>query len=976
MILRQAGAGGGGGRTATVFKLHAGGYSSGYPTWIDFSRNEVTVDPSGDQVAANVPRFDHLVSLAPVPAPDFVFSSPLNPDGALLASGVDLNDSRELMVWLHRADGSGDFHAIYVFADGVLPSALPSQSSSFPPSGNHVRRLLTPRTLVLMSPEGTGTTTFYDLFNDSDTRPTINGKFKAYEVIDGSVYHGAIVLALGAFVETSVGSGQYERRGFGFALSNDRGATWTLIGDDVHDPAQTDDQAGWPRGAFYCIRAAPICQRTGAKTECWFSVSDYRKTVGETTIAGKGRAYVFKLTRTGSGAWSAGALKPSTFTDTLTHVHTAQITEYGTSDPPGLQMVVSIGDTQKHNRFARYVLPSITSDYTSDGNWTKTEEFHGRFERPEESDPGSWSQQPASVCFGPTPGSIIWGSDTCDDWINVMDVPNSSGGQAPTAQAYGLKRCGGDGFGNPFQATLSTIKDRMPELAGSSGSDAVAIILGGEGDTFRRLLYTPVVSTTVDTWAQVAATRGDADTSVAYGSYLYYCNRNGHKPFKRIAKPEITRLRPVVLSPGGINLAQKDCDHIRQDVFENTIDDSVIVSQLTEDSSHPGQYLDGSLLLPKIPSKPAAVFKVETSRQSTTPSGRPAGAGQMLVSQDGSDTLNWDYGIPIAPGDRLALVRRWRSWILDGSYQHGSFTPNKTTSMSLHALSGSVQTYNSLKFSCGDRWCPQASIGRRQINQLGSSPGPFSFPLEVLASDVGTKSDDNYFYLAVAEALDGNGDLPYPIAPTEGSTNPTATADEVLHVTGMSLGSASSWQVRVAGMHAIGGWDHYASRGTYNTSETYVSNRIWPLFHIRGSSGSSERTIEFLADCENKGFMVSLRSPGGSRTDYSFGADRHIWFADSPLYVTIAFTDTTATPQLIVGASLGGDEMQTLVIKGPFADSDSRPVFTELRFHATTAESNEVVGFRWFGGDYDNAPASVPTEKSVEGSFASLSFLE
>src|SRR6185295_13016969 len=99
-------------------------------------------------------------------------------------------------------------------------------------------------------------------------------------------------------------------RGWGFALSNDRGHTWSLIGDDVHEPALPNDQVNWPRGGLAGLHSAPIYQRGVAHpSECWFSSNDYRRNDCGPGGPQLGRAFVFKLTRPGGEPttdWQAG----------------------------------------------------------------------------------------------------------------------------------------------------------------------------------------------------------------------------------------------------------------------------------------------------------------------------------------------------------------------------------------------------------------------------------------------------------------------------------------------------------------------------------------------------------------------------------------------------------------------------------------------------------------------------------------------
>ncbi len=659
-------------------------------------------------------------------------------------------------------------------------------------------------------------------------------------------------------------------------------------------------------------------------------------------------------------------------TETLTHVHAAQITEYFKEEDLGIQMIVSIGDTQGHNRFIRYVLSDRDADYWDPGNWDITDQFHGRHAdiSGDPPDPGSQSMQPASVCFGAGYGRILWGSDTMHDWISEMLAPMTSSGQAKFSHIYGLKWCSWDV--NPYSLTvqLSTIKDQLPEQAGNSNSPAAAILYGGGPDvteSFNRVLYTPSVSSVVDTWAMVASSDG-GETAVVYGDYIYWNRRFGTTPFNKVLRPQILRRRPVLVAPGGINLAKANCDYVDEDIFGRTV--SADVDALSEDSMNPGVYLDGSLSLPRVPCIPAAVFKVVMSRMATAPSSREASAGQFLISKSGGNTLSWITG----GGADTSFVRRWRAWVLDGTYDQASaVNPNKTTSLALSAFDSVNTTNAALKYSCGDRWCPLPAIALRLIPGAGG-PAPFAFPLDLIGSDSGTPSDDNYFYMAVAEALDGQGSLPYPLAPITGSSNPaTPTPNEVLRVTGLNLSTSQHWQLRVVGMQAIGNWDSFSSRET--TPGSGSSERYWPLFHLYSDSGGVVRAIQFMADCQNHKFRVRIRL-GGSFTDYTFSTSRHDWIPDAQLMVVIAFDGTSIAPKLIVGASLGGDQTRTTTISNPFGGAS--PTFSELRFSATELEAvaDEVVEFRWFGGDYDDDVSSAPTESSVAEALEDLSFLD
>lgn len=84
------------------FILHEEGYPyTGTELPIMFARDIATVDPQGDAVAADVPRFDHEVTLASVATPESAFStSPANVRGRILGTGYDADGQTDLMVWI------------------------------------------------------------------------------------------------------------------------------------------------------------------------------------------------------------------------------------------------------------------------------------------------------------------------------------------------------------------------------------------------------------------------------------------------------------------------------------------------------------------------------------------------------------------------------------------------------------------------------------------------------------------------------------------------------------------------------------------------------------------------------------------------------------------------------------------------------------------------------------------------------------
>jgi hypothetical protein len=317
------------------------------------------------------------------------------------------------------------------------------------------------------------------------------------------------------------------------------------------------------------------------------------------------------------------------------------------------------------------------------------------------------------------------------------------------------------------------------------------------------------------------------------------------------------------------------------------------------------------------------------------------------------------------PGAGSFPVRRWRAWILDGTF--GSLSPNKTTSAQLSQLEGTTGVNAGAGYSCSSRWAPLHAIARRDIPDTAPNPNPLlPFPLDFIAGEGGDGPDDNAFFLIVDMALDGNGAIGFPQQPAQ-TTSPGTNTDESLTRKDLSLTcspeTTGGWRTRLSGMHPVGSWDHFSERS--NALFPALSDKSWALFHLWANSNN---WIELRADTENKRYELRIRD-NGTTTSYPFGDDDDIeqfWIADAPLHVALGYDN--ASGEVVIGVSLGGDQVRQFRV----AAFTLGVTLTQLRFRS--AESGEIVEFRWIGGDYNDE--NPPESDWVETAFESLEFLD
>ncbi len=941
-------------------------FSAGSGLDKEFSRAIVTIDPDGTRVDPGVPRFDESVRIAAVPGS---YTEVLGGGiaGYLLASGVDGNGTDGLLLYLNVSHGR---FRIY-------------QNDSTTPLYDYALNVrdVGPNTFAAYAPPKP--TTFLDLLDNG----TGVGA-RALQPKTAVIFHGAVVVAGPVWIRQS--DGKYELSGWGFALSNNKGApgSWLTFVHDS-DPLQ-QGQLYVPRGREWCMRAAPIHGARGQANplSCSICCSDYVFKDQPGGQAVSGRAYYFQILRPGVGSnWTVGQgayqdklkvfdIRPTAFRK-LNHAHSCVATEWTPpdSEAQGVQLMVSIGDNRVHNRFIRFTHPSYLGDYTT--GWTVQENYHGKADAATGPAEATESPQPVVALFGPSPGEIIWTADLRSEWLFLMRLPNGDDlpDQARLEHLYGF----GTGVGHGFvsgqfdpprsRPVLMAVSQARPEVSGHS----LAAVYDEESHTgyepdARRILFCPDSSKPKE-WTQILATHSDGSspTVAIHAGYIYFASFG--TGIRRIPIPSLTpasaptlkSLRPMLVGCGGKNLVKELC------FFEDVLNPSnpATVTPIQKISNFPPQWQDGSL--PPMPIAPTLAdrgLKLRTQRSNS------AGYyARVRVSSDVSTSWN-----TLPPGYQWVTqptgpvqVRRFRAWLRDGSFdQAAQITPNKTHALYVRLWDETGVNRAGAVNECSvrDRWVPCTNISVQTIADTRA----LGLRFNAYTSGSDTDKEDNYGYILIAEALDGNGALPYPLAPPPEAEGP----DEHLAVTGFSLATTVNWWIKVAGMMPIANWDHYAARGVFNQGTAqFDSDRRWPLLTLWAAD---DRYVEFLADCENRGFMIRYRTDSGSPVQsVAFGDQKQIWLPDSPWLLAIGFD--SVLNRLDVGASLAGDTVRR--ITGGIPWTAGAP-FTKLRFRGATGgygigANGEVCESRVIGGEIN--PGSTLGYDALPSAFANLGFL-
>ncbi|MBL8763766.1 MAG: hypothetical protein JNM07_05815 [Phycisphaerae bacterium] len=950
------------------FRFNASGVAHSSGLSLPFSRNVATVDPSGEYVLAIHSRFDRAMRLAPVITPTLREASIAS---LVLASGLGADGSTWLALWLDL-----DFnHArLRLYRGGT------STYVDFPLTAEYTSQ----------DARDLGAQDYYW------TLPVNGlGTLSRFVPQTAVIFHGCLAICgkilTYAYTEDTP---RYDISGWGLVMRGDSTSSsvgWDWKWDDTGFPRQYNH----PRGCEWCLRVAPIGQRSVTHPlQAWLVCVDYLEQQPAAQPTG-GRAYLSRVDRPNTSTdWDIdppnstdsfayfdlppGDILSGTSLPTGCHAHACHLIEYDTA---GMQLLVSLGDAQESNRFARLTRSSTTGDYTT--GWTTTDNFHAR--RNVSPDVGSYCGQPVGAAWGPSiqlspsgvyASSVVWGSDETSDLFIGMTppLPSATVQQAGAAHLWGLST----GFGSQTigadarpKGIVFTINEPRLEVAGplvAVWSDHDTLSDGSSVETFMRVLYCRAAATTeLGRWIQVASatTLNNQGTAALFGDTILYAKWGASDGglYSVPVPTDSTVFHPVIVSPGGSNLVHAAPAYV-------TGDQAYSISVITRANAN-AAFVDGSLSLPKPPSKSLRLYKIVSLATNTATTNQFL--AQFHVSSNSTST--WNVVSPYwSSTDR---IRRYRAFVLNGSFNQTAFSPNKTLQLGSYTMneSGPTTPFAPSFWTGSNRWCPSTIIGWRSFSVTGGFAEALG--IQLTSNFFGnTPPDDNCIYIVIDGAFDDWGDIPYPMD-AQASNQP----DELLTVEMVSGGpvldvsTSASWSLRLAGMTPEGAWDLYADRREVFSSMG-TDHRFWPNWAL---VVDDDNYVEFQANCVIKGYTAVLYVSGVATTTADFGSGTNWWLPNSPHYWGLGYQYSGGTAWLSIGATLGGAPVQV------YDDGSGNPLdisallgrtFTKIVFRAggSSPIPNEVVGNRWFGGAIDDA--NTLTNSTLPNAFTDIDWIK
>jgi hypothetical protein len=448
-----------------------------------FSRSADTVDDDGNIVASGDMRFGRKTLFSELPVVETIGTS--NSGHLLIISGKD-------------ADGITDL--------GWFLDANNATSVRVGTHDNIVRTGSVSRASV-----GGG-----DLLNGY---PNQNANI-AYSPESGQVCHGIIRIV--CYRSHWTGS-VWEIRGTSILVSQDKGASWTILTDANGDepaavnPGQTRGNL-WQEGL-----ATPLDDDALTVVN---ATTDYRG-------SGGWQCYVSVDIRPNKTTpYTLGALK--IFADTAaTHAHHARVLV--PSDPSyagKAQLVIQLGDGPA-SRTIRYICDDIL-DYLNPAKWGTVQEWFGGGEDPDD-ELGNVLQWAGSAPLGVGSASCIVATDVDNCAIMKMTVPTD----LTSAARVQYDRMWG--YANRYYDPLWV---HCQSHNGPYVTRATSTLTTAE----QRFMYSP----DGENWSVVA--RGEGGLPVIFGGKIIFARHEADGVVHGISLPDAVIRKPVRIGPGGTNL--------------------------------------------------------------------------------------------------------------------------------------------------------------------------------------------------------------------------------------------------------------------------------------------------------------------------------------------------------------------------------------------------------------------------------------
>jgi len=675
-----------------------------------FARGVSTFDASGSVLGPSAPRFTAQATLAGAPVWEQVRAT--NAQTRVLGSGVDHDGHTPLMVLAELDSFLVDVYT--VAGDDLLAAET---------TGVGIER-----THMSGPPP--------DILQGS-----VPGKF--YEPWSGTVCHGLIVLLCTVHQQISFDPPEWQKVSTALVISQDRGATWTLLFEDLpFDPGHGRGQR-WPMQNWWSLDDA------NPPLEAYFAGTEYLHNPG----ASGGSAYVFRATRSAAGSpWVVEPVSvvyhEAGFVDE--HFHTAAVLPFGAH---GMRVLVVIGDTQVRNRIVS--LTRADRNYADAGGFTIQQEYHGTLGGG--ADPGSWANIFTGCAPGP-PGSVISGSDLNAEQIVLLETDDQAGGHPVSTLLYGLEQA--DGFN---RGRVGVIHTPFPESTGPYVATADQAEIW-DPPSRNRVLYSPDGLR----WTQVAATPALNTDAHAHGDHIYVDTGFQSLGFLRFAIPPLHSARPLEIGPGGLQRATDQPGAVATPW--------ATITPLTRGQG--GRWLlDGQPLEPQPPAA-GQVYRITSSRLAPDRNiGRIDLAGDAAIS-----------------GAALA-VDPWqlRVWVRN-------LDPSKDSLMNLVVQDGAdVARIFRLTNIASDAWIPVLATGVLDL------PGGEPPHLWLVSNGVDTPHDTDVLF-AIDALVQGPGYPGYAmpmdaVSPNDGTRYP----DELAAISGFQCGAA--WTVSFAAQVPLDGWD-------------------------------------------------------------------------------------------------------------------------------------------------------------------------